>query len=101
MVCPFEEGDSFAGGIVCPIMCGTDAHPMCRIMAAGFLWFWFMTPNAYGHPFLDARVKREGTMHIIKGTPQLTERIKKELVELNLTTYKAPNAHKLDDWGFE
>ena len=101
MIIPHEIGEALAGGIFCPVATGEDGLPMCRIIAAGFLWVWFMVPNASDHPFLEACVKQDGSMHIIKGPPELTEKIKRELVELNLATYKAPNAHKLNNWGFE
>jgi hypothetical protein len=100
MIWPHDIFTTLAGGIFCPVATGTPELPMCRIMLAGLVWIWFMVPDASGHLFLDTCVKDNGAMQIIKGPPELTERIKQELVEMNLATGKAPNAHKLSDWGF-
>jgi len=103
MIIPHKTNKILAGGIICPgpEPTGTNEFPMCRIMAAGFLWIWFMLPDANGHPLLEAYIKPNGSMQIIKGPPKFTDKIKNDLIEINLATYKAPNAHKLNDWGFE
>ena len=93
---PFD----LTGGIFLPVLFGTKDCPMCRIILGGLLWIWFMKPNTTDHPFLECCVKKNGLMHVIKGTPQLTEKIVAELMDINQATNKAPNAHKLGDWGY-
>lgn len=101
LIRPREIFDLLAGGIMCPITAQADPFPICRINAMGLLWLWFLTDDASSHPYAEASVAQTGDMHILKGTPEITEWIKQELVELNRSTTKKPNAHHLKRWGFE
>jgi hypothetical protein len=53
------------------------------------------------HPLSKTSVNPVGEMRILKGTPEITKWIKRELVEVNIATNNAPNADKLEQWGFK
>jgi hypothetical protein len=101
MLRPHDIFTDLAGGITCPVVIQAAPFPMCRISAVGFVWLWFLSEDASSHPIAEASITPAGEMHILKGTPEITEWIKRELVEMNQATMQKPNAHRLRCWGFE
>lgn len=98
---PHEIYQTLKGGLLCPIISDDAPFTICRASAAGLYWIWIMSDDAMNHPLSKTSVNPVGQMRIIKGTPEITKWIKKELVEMNRATSKAPNAGNLKRWGFE
>jgi hypothetical protein len=100
LLLPHEISEVLAGGLLCPVMTGNDASPACRVSAVGLVWIWFLMKDASRHPLAEAAASPSCEMHILKGAPDITREIKKELVEMNRATMRKPNAEKLSRWGF-
>ena len=100
MIIPKNLFNILSGGILCPVLAGTDQFPICRTIVVGIVWMWIMVPNATSHPFSELAVSPAGYMHLVNGTDEISEAIIRDFVELNRASAQQPNADKLGKWGF-
>jgi len=92
--------EDLSGGFICPYGFSHKGVPHYRVIAAGLLWIWVLSPDASGHDLASASVSPDGVMHILLGNQTSSNMFKKELIELENASKLQRNADKLGKWGF-